>query len=95
MKTTLKGSPVHKNRRLFFELFLKTGFFSIFDGISAAQVYGLLFVKVDFLLISLLEAMSEKPENMKNPKFGRVKVHKGKVLPHNAKNVDTLALGHG
>ena len=46
--------------------------------ISAAQVYGLLFVKVDFLLISLLEAMSEKPENMKNPKFGRVKVHKGK-----------------
>ena len=39
--------------------------------------------------------MSEKPENMKNPKFGRVKVHKGKVLQHNAKNVDTLALGHG
>ena len=26
----------------------------------------------------MLEAMSEKPENMKHPKFGRVKVHKGK-----------------
>ena len=57
-------------------------------------MYGLLFVKVDFLLISLLEAMPEKPENMKHPKFGRVKVHKGKVLQHNAENVDTLALGH-
>ena len=29
--------------------------------------------------------MSDKPENMKHLKFGRVKVNKGKVLPHNAK----------
>ena len=41
-------------------------------------MYGLLFVQVDFLRISLLKSMSEKPENMKNPKFGRVKDHKGK-----------------
>ena len=48
-------------------------------------MYGLLFVKGDFLRISLVEAMSDKPENMKHLKFGRVKVNKGKVLPHNAK----------
>ena len=52
--------------------------FFYFGGISASQVYGLLFVKVDFQRFSLLETMSEKPENMKNPKFGRVKVNKGK-----------------
>ena len=48
-------------------------------------MYGLLFVKVDFLRISLLEAIPDKPENMNHLKFGRVKVNKGKVLQHNAK----------
>ena len=52
-------------------------------------MYGLLFVKVEFSSISLVEAMSDKPENMKHLKVGRVKVNKGKVLPHNAENVDT------
>ena len=41
-------------------------------------MYGLLSVQVDFLRFSLLKTMSEKPENMKNPKFGRVKANKGK-----------------
>ena len=48
-------------------------------------MYGLLFVKGDFLQISVVGAMLDKAENMKNLKFGRVKVNKGKVLPHNAK----------
>ena len=37
LKTTLKGCPVHKNRRLFLAFFLKTSFLSIFDWISAAS----------------------------------------------------------
>ena len=89
LKNDLIRKPCSSKSQAFSGVFLKIGFLSNFDRISAAHVYGLLFVKVDFLLISLLEAMPDKPENMNHLKFGRVKVNKGKVLPHNAQNVDT------